>query len=114
MYRAQQQYAVQMYTGSRPKNTLPSQSTATSGSFHARTASSGSGTSQTNLLLTRRIDTGVADPKNALRTIDAAREEINRSHLRNLAVIDKLAVPFKKYVEQEDLVAQLAKSCERC
>lgn len=63
---------------------------------------------------TRKTDTGVTDPKEAQRIIDSTREEINHSHQRNLAAIDRMAKPFKKYVQQEELVIQLAKSREQC
>lgn len=77
--KAQQQFAVQMYTGTQPKTVRPSHSTTTSGSSSVRTTSSTSKL-QTQILATQKVDTGVTDLKEAQRIIDSTKEEINQSH----------------------------------
>lgn len=54
------------------------------------------------------------DPNEAQRIVNDARSEIDRSHRHNLAVIDRMAEPFKKYAQQKDLAEQLIKVREHC
>lgn len=58
--------------------------------------------------------TGITNPKEVQKMVDDAQSEIDRSHRRNIAAIDKLKAPLQHYVDRDDFVARLAKKTEEC
>lgn len=108
-----------MYSGgTRTKSTRlgdqSSAATVTTSSSHTGTQTTPTPSGGSHKTPPRKVDTGVADPREAQRIIDDARAEIGRSHRRNVAAIDRMTEPFRKYVQQKDLVAELAKSRKQC
>lgn len=58
--------------------------------------------------------TGVTDPKDVQRMIHEARIKIDQSHRQNTAAIDRLMASLQHYVDQGNLVEQLARKTEEC
>lgn len=57
---------------------------------------------------------GLTDPKDVEKMIQDTGAELDHSHRRNLAAMDKLMTPLQQYVDQGDLAPQLALKVEEC